>query len=378
MVNWRELASIAAEVTRARGVVAPVTFAKLAVGNAVYRLGPHDFLMYDLDRRPLSTWRNYLAEKPDTDELLNSLHPRAARLFTKDKVLTCERCLDYGVAIAPILAVIGRDPDRPGARRFAGLDTAQAIVAAECDWPDRVFVKPVGGTYGRGAMALTRDDAGGGWRDDDGAAFTADALAATLLAYRDPLGVLVQPRLANDPALAPIGGDLGLSATRIVTALTTTGPEVVLAVQKVFGRRALADNFQGGRSGHLLSVLDVARGRIVASYGRRAGARHVITSFDRHPATGHPLEGFALPHWPAVLEQALAAARAFPELPLLGHDLAITADGPVFLETNTKWKASLPQLAVGGLRPILADLIPRLASPPAAREQALRAIALPH
>jgi hypothetical protein len=96
----------------------------------------------------------------------------------------------------------------------------------------------------------------------------------------------------------PITANNGLSATRIITALTEDGPEILATVQKILGKPALTDNFAGGYSGHLLCPVDPDSGRLTGvAYGRNPGQRHLLTHFERHPGTGRSWAGFALPHW---------------------------------------------------------------------------------
>jgi hypothetical protein len=220
-------------------------------------------------------------------------------------------------------------------------------------------------------MAFSRRE--GGWHDGD-VQYTPERLAGILLSLRDPTGVLVQPRVANDPAFQSINASFGLAATRVITAMTEDGPQILAIIQKILGKPALSDNFSRGFSGHLIAGVDPASGRLGTAYGRQPGHRHLLTRFDAHPALGTDLAGFRLPQWPALLDLAARVANAFPELPLPGHDLAIAEQGPLFLETNTYWVAALPQLAVGGLRPRLEALIPRLAVSRTVKDAALRAI----
>ena len=187
-------------------------------------------------------------------------------------------------------------------------------------------------------------------------------------------GLLVQPRLVNHRSMAAIGSGQGLCATRVITALTVDGPEIVAVIHKILGQFAIADNFKGGKTGNLICSVDAETGRLGVAFGRAHGQRFLLTQFEHCPVTGRPLRGFQLPEWPAARRLALDAATIFPELPLLGHDIVITDDGPLFLEANTHWRISLPQLAVGGFRPVMKRLIPRLATPASRREAALSAI----
>lgn len=368
----RRFAAFSAEALKARGPRrAAALTARLAMGRLRFGFGMDEFLLFDLANRPSSDWADYVREESHNAAMLRVLHPPPARI-ARDKVLSLERTAEKDLPMTPVLAVVGRDPCCRCQGRFALLADRDAIVAASVDWPDELFTKPVSDSYGRGVMAFTRRE--GGWHDGS-ALQSPQQLAEILLLCADPSGVLVQPRVVNDPGFRPINADYGLAATRIITALTEDGPEILAVIQKILGGPALSDNFSRGFSGHLVAGVDARSGRLGAVYGRSLGHRYLVTKFDAHPGTGALFSGFQLPHWPALIELATQAALAFPELPLPGHDLAITPGGPLFLETNTYWVAALPQLAIGGLRPQLKQLIPRLAVSKEVKAQALRAIA---
>ncbi len=55
---------------------------------------------------------------------------------------------------------------------------------------------------------------------------------------------------------------------------------------------------------------------------------------DRHPDTGFPLAGFALPEWERLKEIALCGTRALPGLRWQHWDIAFARDGPTALEVN--------------------------------------------
>jgi hypothetical protein len=355
-------------------VRAPEIVGKVLDARLRYDFGPVDFFLNDLINRPRSTWRDYLREQPHNAEMLRILHPADASIIARDKVLAAERCQANAIPIVPIVAVVGRQPEHRCAGAFPLLGSVEEAMRAMPNWPDDLFVKPVSGAFGQDVMALSRSAQG--WRN--GRTLMTDAeLASRLLSFDDPTGALVQPRIANDPSMAAVSGGTGLCATRIITALTADGPEIFVAVHKVLATDGIADNFSGGVTGNLLCVVDRDSGRLGIAYGRHKGHRFLLTRHTHHPQTGQRFRDFTLPHWSAVRDVALRTASVFPALPLLGHDIAITADGPLFLETNTHWRIMLPQLALGGLRPALHALIPRLAIAEETKRAALAALGQP-
>jgi hypothetical protein len=371
LATLRTYAAISREAFECGKLRAPAIVGKAIDARLRFDLGPVDFFLYDLMNRPRATWGDYLREHPHNDRMLRILHPFEIEFVARDKVLAAERCLKHGVAIAPILAVVGRSPDKPCAGAFPMFDAVDPLVEAMRGWPDALFVKPVSGSFGAGASAFDRDDEG--WREGTQRLSSAD-LARRLLEASDGAGTLVQPRIANHPDMAGTSCGTGLCATRIITALTCDGPEIIAAIHKVLGRAVIADNFSGGATGNLLAHADPESGQLGDAYGRRRGHRFLLTRYSHHPVTRQRITGFRLPQWPETRALAIKAATAFPELPLLGHDIAITADGPLFLETNSHWRVALPQVAHGGMRPILREVIPRLAAPAEVRAAALAAL----
>ena len=103
----------------------------------------------------------------------------------------------------------------------------------------------------------------------------------------------------------------------------------------------MADNlWRGG----LLAHVDCESGTV----GRvRRGLGPAAGWVETHPDTGVRLTGMTLPHWPRLVEQVIRAAGLLSGLPLVGWDVAVGPDGPVFIEANTSPSLELLQYASG-------------------------------
>lgn len=350
---------------------APELVAKALLARARHGLGVGNFFLFDLANRPIATWQDYAPLYPDFSRALKLINWQSGDpAEERDKVATSVRCLDAGIAVAPILLVAGRDTashPAPGFRTAASADEVAAFLAST-DCPDEIFVKPAADFGGHGLLRARR--APGGW-EADGTALPDRALAERVLAGSDDWGVMLQPVLRNHAAMEAIGGRFGLNTVRMVVALTVDGPLVVCAAMKLLAREGLADNFHDGTAGNLLAGIDVATGRLTPAFGRDVGRHYLFRRFDRHPATGATLGGFELPRWRDAVALGEAVAAAFPGSPLLGLDLAITEEGPVLLEKNLHWNTSIPQLACGeGIRALFRRLLPRLRVADEVRAQA--------
>lgn len=62
-----------------------------------------------------------------------------------------------------------------------------------------------------------------------------------------------------------------------------------------------------------------------------------LKKYDHHPETNFPITGQKLPFYKETIELAIKAQSFLPQLRFIGWDLAITSDGPVFIEGNHGW-----------------------------------------
>ena len=344
--------------------------AKATRARVRHGVDPAAFLMLDLQDDPASSWGDWLSYPDELEPGLRTINwAGEGKRLTVDKLVMAERLLEAGIAAPHIHAVVGRDRRaHPHEGRFPALDGVDAVVEAMAAWPDKLFVKPADGWRGDGIFGPERAESG--WVVD-GQAQSDRQLAERLVREASGAGLLVQERLASDPALHPIGGHLGMGTVRINTALTSNGPEIVFAFAKVMGSKGLVDNFSGGKFGNMLARVDTSKGRLTEVFGREAGRKYLMSRVERHPVTGTPLNGFPLPRWDEAVSLAFATARAFPEAPLIGSDVAITDRGPVIIEVQSDWDANAAQLVMErGLRPVLRDLLPRLALPDPLKKEA--------
>lgn len=344
---------------------------KAIISRYFRRVYLREFLMSGMQDQPLRRWSDYLSNFNYRNALVAINWSNGGRVLSNDKVITTERFIDSGIEHVGSLAIVGRDHvSHPHRNLIPNLVACEDIVRFLQTAPDHLFIKPADGTYGLGIFAAKR--VGHAWEVED-SAVSARQLANRLLAEAPPEGLLLQDHLVSHPGLGEIGGNLGLGTARVYTALTHEGGEVLLAIMKIMGSEGLIDNFAGGSTGNMLGAVDIDTGQITHVYGRRRGRTLVIDQITHHPVTAAHLVGFQIPLWDQVMELVKRAAVVCPEMPLIGFDVAILADGPRILETNVTWEAGAPQRIIGkGLRPILQELWPRLAAPELVKKESAR------
>lgn len=192
----------------------------------------------------------------------------------------------------------------------------------------RLFVKARFGSQGKGAFAL---ELGGGRARIDGAAASPKQLAKRLGAL-GPREALIERAIVQHPSMAELNA-ASLNTVRMLTS-TLNGPAHVVAATQRMGRAAsVVDN---AASGGVFARIDPARGCMTGEARSKDGDAH-----PRHPDSGVVFEGRAIPLFRAAAELCCYAHAAFGQLPTIGWDVAIGPDGPLLVEGNGYWDASL-------------------------------------
>lgn len=119
-----------------------------------------------------------------------------------------------------------------------------------------------------------------------------------------------------------------VNTIRITTLMTEKGPVLLAPLMRIGCGEGMADNFD---SGGVLTMLDLETGRMLSGAMNKRYVWH-----DTHPETGKRFEGFQVPHWQKALALCEKAASMAPEAYYIGWDLAITPEGAVLVEGNTR------------------------------------------
>lgn len=216
-----------------------------------------------------------------------------------------------------------------------GIRTVETLMALDGTDPGRslpdgdLFVKPTGGRGGRGAE---RWDciAPSTFAGRSGERLSAAELLSRLVERSRSTPLIVQQRLRPHPALAAITAG-ALPTIRVLTCLNEVGePEVMAAMMRTsFGANRTVDNLHAGGIGTLVNL---ETGRLGKASDLGADAR--LGWFSAHPDTGAQIEGAVVPCWEAVKSAAIGAHRRFADRVVVGWDVAVLEDGPIFIEGN--------------------------------------------
>jgi hypothetical protein len=301
---------------------------EMAARHAIAPFWYYMFELYLPDRRKQAAL--YLTAHETIGPAYSLLQPPEGADGMDDKIWFAEHCHEKGVKAVPVLMHFSKGERRP-------LKGGQDVLP-EAD----LFVKPRSGS---GGHRMERWDfiGEGRYRNAHGEVLDRAGLVAKLERQSLKDDFLVQPRLANHPALDDISNG-ALATVRLLTCRNEEGrAEAAAAAFRMAIGNSVVDNFhQGG----LATEVDLATGAIgIAS---DIGIRPDVGWRDTHPVSGARFAGRSLPHWREVVALAVEAHEAFPERIVVGWDVAMLAEGAMIIEGNGKPDLDIHQRAGRG------------------------------
>lgn len=220
-------------------------------------------------------------------------------------------CAEHGIRCVPTLMELkGEHPGRP--------------------LPDEdLFIKPTTGRGGHGAERWDRIGASS-FRGPAGQARSGDELLAQLVEHSRNHPLIIQPRLRAHPDLQGITAG-ALPTIRVLTCLDEHGqPEVIAAIMRMsVGGNRTVDNLHAGGIG---ALIDLRTGAMSKASNLGSDAR--LGWLSAHPDGEALIEGRIIPWWEETKVRAVAAHRQFNDRAVVGWDIAVLDDGPIFIEGN--------------------------------------------
>jgi len=285
---------------------------------------PREYVAYRLYRPEIRDRAGAFLYVPEQQALLAALaHETGADPdAVDDKARFARLCRQARLPAIPTLAAF-----RAGQQVEPRVEPAPPWRPAE----SRLRVKDLCGSQGSGAAVWISED--GAYRNAaTGAVLSPDELVACWR-RRD---TIVQPLLANHPALTPWSDD-GLVDLRLITGMTRDGEVLLIAAMAILPAAATIGY-------DIFAAIDPASGCLERPM--LAGT----VAMARHPASDALLEDTPLPCWHEATSLVLRAHAAVPEFArfvFLGWDVAVTPEGPVLIEANAGWSSYTLQSGTG-------------------------------
>ena len=152
--------------------------------------------------------------------------------------------------------------------------------------------------------------------------------------HADGIGIL-EEMVAQHPEMARMC-PTSVNTCRIATLLGDKRQGIVYAFLRI-GNGKVMDNVD---CGGMAARIDLDSGTLLTVGADKAGNR-----YEKHPITGTPIIGFTIPYWEEAKAMCLDAAQKVPTMRFVAWDVAITPDGPTFIEGNSFPSHAVPQFA---------------------------------
>lgn len=309
-----------------------------------YGIGPIPYSLFGLAHLPPTNWRDYIIKKDDTDVVFNVFNPPGMHRLAGNKILFYEHCRRETLPTIPIVCRVGGVPDAFSGSVEHVLDPERLGVLLGAA-PASLFAKSVDGSFGEGAFVIH----GRGTRFEFAG---RTGTASDLLAYASrqcstKAGFIIQPQVRPHAKLLPLASPSGLPTIRVVTAMDeAAGPHVLYACIKIPVGANITDNFAHGAAGNLLAGIALDSGELAPAHGSRSRRWPVMTRVDCHPDSGCRITGSRIPFWGEIIDLAVRAQRSLPQFKTVGWDIAVTTNGVVLVEANSKYSTDILQVAL--------------------------------
>ena len=184
-----------------------------------------------------------------------------------------------------------------------------------------IICKPIDGSSGQGILKCTPEEYG-------------DPKALYQRLREAGIGI-VEDKVIQHPAIAALC-PTSVNTIRVATLLGDKKEGIVYAYIRI-GNGKVMDNVD---CGGMAAPVDIDTGVIAGVGANKAGETYEI-----HPMTGTKIPGTQIPYWEDVKTMCLNAMHVVPQVRFVAWDVAITPDGPVFIEGNSFPSHAIPQFA---------------------------------
>ena len=127
-----------------------------------------------------------------------------------------------------------------------------------------------------------------------------------------------------------------VNTVRIATLLGDKQEGIVYAFLRI-GNGRVMDNVD---CGGMAARVDLDSGKLLTVGADKQGNTYAV-----HPLTGTPIVGFQVPYFEEAKKMCLEAMHVVPQLRFVAWDVAITPEGPRFIEGNSFPSHAVPQFA---------------------------------
>lgn len=197
----------------------------------------------------------------------------------------------------------------------------QERLAAFLENKTQVIYKPLEGSSGQGIVKYQKND----WKE----------LPLFLDQLMEAGDGILEEVVIQHPEMARMC-PTSVNTVRIATLLGDKQEGIVYAFLRI-GNGRVMDNVD---CGGMAARVDLDSGKLLT-----VGADKQGNTYEKHPMTGTSIIGFTIPFFEEAKQMCLEAMRVVPQVRFVAWDVAITEQGPRFIEGNSFPSHAVPQFA---------------------------------
>jgi len=162
---------------------------------------------------------------------------------------------------------------------------------------------------------------------------------------------IIQERLQQHSKMAQLHPD-SVNTIRLITIRNAETYVAFSAGVRMGTNRNTRDNWA---TGGLFASVDLTTGKLLEECFYKPGFGKRVK---QHPNTGIVFKDFKVPFFHEAVKMATSLHSFFYGVFSIGWDIAITEQGPAFIEGNDNWEISLHQAHEGGLKKAFCSYLP--------------------
>lgn len=198
----------------------------------------------------------------------------------------------------------------------------------------RIIIKPLRGSLGKRIQVIEQ------------------AVYPELLAsYKN--GFAAEELIRQSAEMAVLNPE-SVNTVRMTTIHCDDHVEFLMPMLKCGRKGKCVDN---AGSGGVLCEVDLETGRVVRAASKKG------EPMTHHPDSGLPLIGFQVPRWKEALEFAKQLCYVVPENRYTGWDIALTDEGWVMIEGNSRGEFGMQILSHKGMKPQMDAILEQIEHP---------------
>ena len=203
----------------------------------------------------------------------------------------------------------------------ADKDLTEEALSSFLAGKENCLYKPLEGSSGQGIQKFSAAD----WQD----------LPAFMNKLKELGDGILEELVVQHPVMAGMC-PTSVNTIRVATLRGDKKEGIVYAFLRI-GNGKVMDNVD---CGGMAARVDIDSGKLLTVAADKAG-----NVYDTHPMTVTPIIGFTVPYWEEAKAMCLEAMKKIPQMRFIAWDVAITADGPVFIEGNSFPSHAIPQFS---------------------------------